>query len=567
MAVKVFRLDVVPEVSARLADELNHLAATPVDHPAVVAAIEAGLEGTTAYLAMEYVAAETLDVNLRRLAPAPVETVVPLLREVAAGLDAAWAAGLGHGSLHPRDIFVPAGSSDSAQPGGGVRVAGFGVTAALESLNIPAPVRRPYAAPEREHGGPWDIRADVYSLGVIAYELLTGERPVGSLEEDGDGSQSGLEPDIRRALAGALAVDATYRFQTPTAFIDALGMGEVPHSFDRAATAHATGVAHEPPILASTEEPDREDRPDLEFGVDPEPEAESEPEPDLQAEPEPERVVAQARVDHVRMWPPETAREPAPVEPQGEWRVAPQPEEDAMPRFLGFAAMLVAGLVAGTAFGYWLRGPANPPAADVSPAAPAATKAPDEEPIGTDVTVSQPATPAPTPTQAPAAAAATPAPEPSPESGRLLVRSVPSGATVMLNGRERGTTPATIRDLPFGSYTIAVSRSGYQSREQKVAVSTSVPAREVTIELTPVRAAAPAASAAATGSVYVETRPTGATVSIDGRVVGQAPMRVPELSPGSHSVRVELAGHKTVTTTVVVRAGQQTPLRVSLEIQ
>jgi hypothetical protein len=75
------------------------------------------------------------------------------------------------------------------------------------------------------------------------------------------------------------------------------------------------------------------------------------------------------------------------------------------------------------------------------------------------------------------------------------------------------------------------------------------------------------AQTATTGSVLIETRPTGATVSIDGKVMGTAPMRVPELSAGSHSVRVSLAGHKTLTTTVVVRAGQQTPLKLSLEIQ
>jgi hypothetical protein len=65
----------------------------------------------------------------------------------------------------------------------------------------------------------------------------------------------------------------------------------------------------------------------------------------------------------------------------------------------------------------------------------------------------------------------------------------------------------------------------------------------------------------------VETRPAGAAVSIDGRLIGTAPLRVPELAAGSHVVRVSLAGHKTVTTTAVVRAGQQTIVRLSLEIQ
>src|SRR5205814_4582313 len=70
VAVKAFRLDVIPEQVARLADALRRLAAATLDQQAIVPAIDAGLEGTTAYLATEYVAAETLDVALRHLAPA-----------------------------------------------------------------------------------------------------------------------------------------------------------------------------------------------------------------------------------------------------------------------------------------------------------------------------------------------------------------------------------------------------------------------------------------------------------------------------------------------------------------
>jgi serine/threonine protein kinase len=138
VAVKVFRLDVVPEVSARLADALMRLAETPVEHPAVVAVLDAGMEGTTAFLAMEYVAAETLDVTLRRMVPASLETAGPMLRQVADALEAAWSVGIGHGALHPRDIFLP-NASEASQGGVGVRVAGFGVTEALESPGTSEP--------------------------------------------------------------------------------------------------------------------------------------------------------------------------------------------------------------------------------------------------------------------------------------------------------------------------------------------------------------------------------------------------------------------------------------------
>lgn len=133
----------------------------------------------------------------------------------------------------------------------------------------------------------------------------------------------------------------------------------------------------------------------------------------------------------------------------------------------------------------------------------------------------------------------------------------------MISGRARGTTPATVRDLPFGTYNVTVSREGYRPRIARVTLSRTVPARDITVEL---RRAAPLAPAASTGSLYIDTRPSGAQVTIDGRLMGTTPMRVPDVAPGSHTIRLDLAGHKSMTTTVVVRAGQQVPVRVSLEV-
>jgi len=557
---------VVPEISAQLADILKRMAAAPIKHPAVVGIIDAGLEGTTAFLAMEYVAAETLDVSLRRFAPANLEIAVPMLRQVAEALEAGWAAGMGHGALHPRDIFVMPPAADPPHGNTIVRVSGFGVTDALEDLRIPTPIRRPYHAPERERGGSWDIRADVYSLGIIAHELLTGRRPTDSLELD-DELPEDTSPEqrtaIRRALSGALAENPDDRFQTPMAVVDAL-LGAPP-----------LPVAGEPEQYAdvtSGEESDAQfgfEEPEAAPHLEPEPESIwlPGPEPDPEPEPEPEREpVRSSAAPPAFLGVPSLSDRREPFQP-----FIDPPKENAMPRTLVVAAL---ALALGTGFGYWLRGPAPATpteaksASDAVPtAAPSVAK---DEPIGTDVAVNQPANTAlPTPAATPRAAAA-PATEPAATRGRLLVRSVPGDGTVTINGRGSGTTPATIRDLPFGTYTVAVSRSGYQRREQRVTISKTVPARELTLEMTPVATAQPSGRSApgvTTGSVQVETLPRGATVSIDGRSVGTAPVRVPELKAGSHTVRVSLAGHKTVTTTAVVRAGQQTLVRLSLEIQ
>lgn len=553
VAIKAFRLDVVPEVTARLADGLRRLAANPVSHPALIPIVDAGLEGTTAYLASEYVAADTLDVALKHLAPARIEAALPLLRQVAEAIEAAWAAGLGHGSLHPRDIFVVAGGQGDSAGATEVRVGGFGVVSALERLQIKAPVRRPYTAPERADGGPWDIHADVFSLGVIAHELLTGRRPAGPDEQDGE-LPTGTSPEqrvaIRRALASVLSADPARRFATPTAFVDALTTGEVPVVAERAETAEraerAEAAAPDVPEVAETPaahetvaEPAEPVAPAI--PVEPvQPSGPAEP-----AEPE--------EVEHVMSGVP--LNFPPSYEPPLYRGAIPSPPPT--PAGAVLAGMLVLGVLLGTGFGYWLRGPAAD--ADVEAPLPV-TEVITDEPIGTEVAVVQ--TPAPTPPATPPPSAARPAAAPA--RGRLLVRTVPAGATVSVNGRARGTSPAAIRDLPFGTYNVTVSRAGYQRRVQRVTVSQAVPARDITIEL--VRTA-PAAAATATGSVYVETRPAGASVSIDGRALGTAPLLVPDLAPGPHTIRLDLAGHKSVTTTVVVRAGQRTPVRASLEIQ
>ena len=192
VAVKVFRLDIVPEQAQALAEALSRAAHASLFHPSIVEPIEAGVQGTLAYRAEEYVAAESLDVAMRHYAPAPIEKVLPFITQLAGAIDFARAAGVGHGGLHPRDIFV---TPDEA------RATGFGVVDALEQVGIRAPIRRPYSAPERIAGAAWGTPADVFALAAITYELLTSRRPAGT------GAEIGAPPDGERGedLLGVLA--------------------------------------------------------------------------------------------------------------------------------------------------------------------------------------------------------------------------------------------------------------------------------------------------------------------------------------------------------------------------
>src|SRR4051812_29213826 len=216
VAVKVFRLDVPPEQAQSLADELARSTDAGLFHPSIVEPIAAGVEGTTAYRAEEYVAAESLDVAMRHYAPASLDQALPFLTQLAGAIDFARAAGVGHGGLHLRDVFV---TPDEA------RASGFGIVEALERVGVRAPVRRPYSAPERIAGGEWGTAADVFSLAAIAYELLTGRRPSGAGEQIGGLTGENLAAHgaaIRSVLARAMSEQPSDRFPTALGFASAL---------------------------------------------------------------------------------------------------------------------------------------------------------------------------------------------------------------------------------------------------------------------------------------------------------------------------------------------------------
>lgn len=216
VAVKAFRLDITPEQSHALADELAKASDAGLFHPSIVEPIAAGVEGTVAYRAEEYVAAESLDAAIRHHAPARPDRALQFVTQLAGAIDFARASGIGHGALHLRDIFV---TPEEA------RASGFGVVEALERTGVRAPVRRPYSAPERIAGEAWSTPADVFSLAAITYELLTGRRPSGTGEQIAPLTGEHLiefGPGMRAVLARAMDDDPERRYATALGFASAL---------------------------------------------------------------------------------------------------------------------------------------------------------------------------------------------------------------------------------------------------------------------------------------------------------------------------------------------------------
>lgn len=213
VAVKQFRLGFSPESAARFVAALERIVAADLTHTGIAAPIAAGAIDVTPYLALDFVAADSLDVVIREYGPLPIGDVLRFTRQLGRALDVAAGAGVLHGALHPRDLLMTADD---------VRLTGLGIAAALEEVGMTAPIRRPYSAPERCAHAVWDRRADVFSLAALTYEMLFG-RPiigVGADAADGITTIDGADSQALHALfSKALAADPTGRIATASAFV------------------------------------------------------------------------------------------------------------------------------------------------------------------------------------------------------------------------------------------------------------------------------------------------------------------------------------------------------------
>jgi hypothetical protein len=606
VAIKAFRLDVTPEQAAEFAVELEDLAASQPRHPGMAAALAAGVEGTTPYLAQEYVAGEALDAALRQFGPPPPAEALTTLRRIADALDRAAGDNIHHGMLHPRDILIA--------EGGDARVIDLGVAQALARCGLRVPVRRPYSAPERVAGEKWGGAADIFSLGAVAYELLTGRRLAGSgrPEIQAPGLSGPAAERVADVLARALDQDPAARYPSAADLVDALApllpngrpgrkrakpVSEptVPLPLDplepEPLDETPTTARPEPDAFAEPLVPAAAELPEIEIErVTPaivEPGAAHDLEVDLDL-PAPrfaslEDVPADTAIAVDRPAAPHVEEPPAAVEsPASSWPTISLGQPPAVSErrpLLPLIMAIVVGIAGGFGWGYWTAHRTLTRSGAAAVAAPA----PATESSGAPVRVEEPEvigerdlpSPAATPQRAPAPpppapaapprAADRPAPERKPAplpSGRLVVRSTPAGARVLVDGRSRGRTPLVLRDLPLRVVRVTLERDGFKPDERRVALTAAQPT--VTIEAK-LAAAAPPAPVATTGTLAIESRPTGATVFLDGRQVGTTPLSLPDVTPGTYRIRLELAGFNPWVTTADVQAGARARVAASLE--
>jgi hypothetical protein len=608
VAVKAFRLDITPEQAAALADELSRTAEAGLFHPSIVEPIAAGVEGTVAYCAEEYVAAESLDVAMRHYAPAPIATVLPFITQLAGAIDFARAAGVGHGALHPRDIFV---TPEEA------RATGFGVVEALERVGLRAPVRRPYSPPERIAGTRWDATADVFSLAAITFELLTGRRPAGLGAEIGTltaGTPNSWMDALHAALTRAMDADPSARYPTALAFaaaLEAAGRGDPFDSatsrsgqvaFDLAATAGATEALD--PGVSPSNKPSKamDERGGHASRMADSADSEAAGEPDILAERDEDEAEAELRIEEAAAASPALFADP-------DDDIAAEAEAD---RFAADDFLLDAAGAASAAPDPELVKTAR--AADVDLEAPLDRgglkaldpRALEDEDEDDEVMVNE----APSPAFEPrdrrhdlrpdirgASAAPTPSPgyyvpavaEEAPTPARsvlplallvILALGLGAGGGWFLRGRvsPAGSTPGQAA-ATTGTAATNPAPVGREFSEQAVAPAATPGAAAAPPAANPggaaasarrEPAAAPRASAArpapATGTLVVRSTPSGAGVTVNGRWRGRTPLTLDELPLRSYDVRVVQPGFEAATESVALTSG--TPERtLALRLQ
>ena len=188
--------------------------AASLDHPHIVPTLTFGEEDGRLYLAMAYVKGSDMRELLRRDGRLPPARTLRLIGQVADALDAAHAAGLVHRDVKPGNILV------TGEPGGEhAYVCDFGLARHLSSVSSLTGDRGfvgtiDHVPPEQIAGRPIDRRADVYSLGCVLYECLTGERPFERESElaliyahlnDTPPPVTDLNPELPEALAAVVA--------------------------------------------------------------------------------------------------------------------------------------------------------------------------------------------------------------------------------------------------------------------------------------------------------------------------------------------------------------------------
>jgi hypothetical protein len=220
VALKILNRDVADDESFRERFVRESRLAAGINHPNIIPIYDAGYADDVLYIAMRYVSGGDLRARIREGRLDPARTI-SIVSQAASGLDAAHARGLVHRDVKPANLMVDSGVTPASPEI--VYVTDFGLIKQVHSGGRPTPTGDflgtiDYVAPEQIEGRAVDGRTDVYSLGCVLFECLTGRRPFerendaavlwAHMQEEppapsavADGIPVGVDPVLRRALA------------------------------------------------------------------------------------------------------------------------------------------------------------------------------------------------------------------------------------------------------------------------------------------------------------------------------------------------------------------------------
>ena len=553
-----------------------------LSHPGIVTIYDVDEEAGMAYITMEFVEGKTLETLMESHLASDFEFIADLVSQTGAALDYAHSKEIVHRDIKPANIMVT--------PDGGIKITDFGIARISSSkltqtgtvMGTPS-----YMSPEQVRSDPIDGRSDQFSLAVICYELVTGEKPftgesltsvmfkIVSAEAI---APSELNPRVSEELGAvilrALSKDAAERYTSCRAFAEAAAKGCAPvvdvgpltRRFKKPAPAETPTVG-----AAETEDADRVEAPRELEETAPADAPRSLP-------PLPERSTT--REEHPGrlrwwMWPaallavliavcgvwlsqqenpgnillqlaggliPSSGGEvtevpqlaPLPDSEGGEDSGAPEGGEQPGESESGQGpAVTESGFPAGSAT------PPAPPdkgPSGASPTAVTASGSADSAPAG------EPAPPAPSTGASPVAppppkpkttASTRPTPTPPKAASRLVeipLVSDPAGARVVIDGKAQWScvTPCTL-EIPRGNHRAMASLAGFEPHRRSFKLSSEP--MDLEFELRQI-----------VGTLMVSSDPSGADVYVDGKKMASKTNSMLKLPPGYYLVRVEKDG-------------------------
>ena len=539
---------------AELAGNLHHRHITTI--------YDFGVEDGIPYIVQEFLSGEDLDKKVKRAEPLPILRKVEILVAIADGLAYAHAAGIIHRDIKPANVRI--------LEDGSVKIMDFGIAKSLQTESNLTQTgitlgTSAYLAPEQIRGEPVDRRTDIFSLGILAYELLTFRKPFRGehlstvlykiLNETPEPIET-LSPDAPPALVAAVNRAMEKQRENRYASMEALkqdllniqrelagSSGQYPTAVLPVDEMDATLMTPSGGIVPSSITP---------------PSGSLARVPASDATPSSASLKRKAGLELVNFRNPEDEPGEATVAGRSaEITVGPPASTPSRtPIFLAIAAVAVAGIVA---YLYLARGrggaPAAPPATAEKPANAAAAPIEFPEPQlgkepGKEGSASKPAPPAP-PKAVPQAAAppvAAAQPPASAAKHRVQFSSIPV-ATLFVDGKQVGPSiPAKTVELAEGAHQVRFEADGLETYQREFKVGPKETNR--------------VAYQFPVGYLVISADPqwAGAAVIIGGKYKGSLPqaskLRLPK---GSYSVTLHREGFQPVTQQITVAERGETP--------